>query len=233
MGIYAEALILYILVFFSGSAAVFAGAALPRAFSSIGEITKMLLHIIPSLALIWYLIHRSMMTDVKLVRGNYIQASTLKVRFGLKDLISAAYALPCLLAAGFTVSLVSSFTSAYSETSGAAVNAIIHLPVTNTEWSILCVSCMLSAYLEESYFRFYLLTRREELGLRVSGALVLSIILFSVCHIYGGPWSFLNAVISGAVLGFIFLRYNAIHGLAIAHGLYNISVYAVYAMINY
>ena len=225
MGIYAETLILYILIFFSGSAAIFSGAAPAGEFSSIAEIIKLSVHIIPSLALIWYLIHKSRMTDILLVHGNYVMKSSLKVGFGKKDLVCAVCTFPCLLAVGFVITIVSSFT-------GTASQAVIHLPVTTEEWVILCIYCMFSAYLEESYFRFYLLSRREELNLHASGALVLSVVLFSVCHIYAGPWSFLNAVISGSVLGFIFLRYNAIHGLAIAHGLYNIFVYALNASAN-
>jgi membrane protease YdiL (CAAX protease family) len=54
-------------------------------------------------------------------------------------------------------------------------------------------------------------------------------LLFSVCHLYEGPWGFLNAAISGILLAFIFLRYRSIHGIALAHGLYNVFVYAMNA----
>jgi membrane protease YdiL (CAAX protease family) len=91
---------------------------------------------------------------------------------------------------------------------------------------------MIAAYLEETFFRFYLLTRRDELGLDAAPALALSVILFSVCHIYEGPWGFLNAVISSAFLGFIFLRFKALHGIAIAHGCYNLSVYIINAYLT-
>jgi len=221
MGIYAEALILYILIFFSGSSVISASGD----FSSIAEITKLLVRVIPSLALIWYLIHKSTLTNLNLIRGKYILASSLDVRFKKKDLISAAYAYPCLLAAGFAV------TSA-SALSGTAISVTVQMPSSQPQWLVLCVSCLLSAYLEESYFRFYLLSKRDEMNMNAFGALILSVILFSVCHIYGGPWTFLNAVISGTFLGFIFLKYNAIHGLAIAHGLYNISVYVINAVFN-
>jgi membrane protease YdiL (CAAX protease family) len=71
------------------------------------------------------------------------------------------------------------------------------------------------------------LSRKNELKLGAVPVFAISVALFSICHIYGGPWAFLNAVISGAVLAFIFLRYEAIHGIAIAHGLYNITVYVI------
>jgi len=56
------------------------------------------------------------------------------------------------------------------------------------------------------------------------------VVLFAVCHIYEGPWGFLNAVISGAILGFVFLRYNSLHGIAAAHALYNISLFVIYRL---
>ena len=223
MGIYIEAIILYILIFFSGSAAAF--SLNPGEFSITAEIYKSALHTIPSLALIWYLVNKSKMTDVLLVRGYYVPASTLDVRFRKNDLISAARALPCLLAAGIVTTIASSI-------SGTTARIIVYAPVTAAGWITLCVSCFLGAYLEESYFRFYLLSKRNEFNLNAKGALALSVILFAACHIYAGPWSFINALISGVVLGFIFLRYNAIHGLAIAHGLYNIIAYYVNTMSN-
>jgi len=213
MGIYAEALILYILIFFSGSAAFLTGAAPSGEFSAIAVLAKLLLHIIPSLALIWYLVYKAKMLDI------------WAVRFGRKDMKSAVCAFPCLLAAGIIISLLSSY-------SGNVSVVYSQIPSTIPGWAVLCVFCMFSAYLEESYFRFYLLSKREELNLHAPGALVLSTIMFSVCHIYGGPWSFLNALISGSVLGFLFLRYNSLHGLAIAHGLYNITAYIIMAAVR-
>jgi len=92
------------------------------------------------------------------------------------------------------------------------------------------LSCLFAAYLEESYFRFYLLSKRHEMNMSDTSALLFSTALFSVCHIYEGPWGFTNAVLAGAFLGFIFLRYNSLHGIAIAHGMYNISVFVINAL---
>jgi membrane protease YdiL (CAAX protease family) len=65
------------------------------------------------------------------------------------------------------------------------------------------------------------------MNLNAPCALAFSVLLFSICHIYEGPWGFLNSVISAAILGFIFLRYQSLHGIAAAHGLYNITVYLI------
>jgi membrane protease YdiL (CAAX protease family) len=37
----------------------------------------------------------------------------------------------------------------------------------------------------------------------------------------------LNAVLAGALLALVFLRYRSLHGIALAHGLYNVFVYAL------
>jgi len=215
MGIYAEIIILYILLFFSGSAAFLTGSGAEGAvFSVKGEITKILFYCIPALALIWHLIIKSWKIEYFLIKP------------GRKDLISGLIVFPCLLITGFSVTAASSIIGA------APAQFALHSPSSAIEWAVLCVSCFLFAYLEESYFRFYILSKREELHLSSQSALIFSVALFSICHIYEGPWGFLNAVISGTFLCFIFLRYNSLHGIAIAHGLYNISVYALNAVLN-
>jgi membrane protease YdiL (CAAX protease family) len=59
----------------------------------------------------------------------------------------------------------------------------------------------------------------------VPGILV-STALFSFCHTYEGPWGMINAVLAGLLLSLIYVHYGALHGLAWAHGLYNIFIYA-------
>lgn len=214
MGIHIEALILYIVLFLSGSAALFTGtAAGTDGFSEIKEITKILLYLIPSLALLWYLIIKSWKLEFWIVRP------------GRKDVIAGIITFPVLLITGFTISYISSIIG------DTSAQMMIHSPGNPVEWVILCFSCIFSAYLEETYFRFYLLMNRQELNLNSTSALALSVVLFSICHIYEGPWGFLNAVLSGTFLAFIFLRYNSLHGIAIAHALYNISAYVINAVI--
>jgi membrane protease YdiL (CAAX protease family) len=207
MGIYLEALILYILLFLPG--VIITGApAEPPVFSASATLAGTLLFYIPALALIWYLISRSWKVEYWLVRP------------GKKDLFAFVITLPCLL----VISYVISFTG--SNIGGAEIQAVSR-PSGGFDWAVLCFSCIFAAYLEESYFRFYLLARREELNLSPIRALALSVILFSICHIYEGPWGFLNAVIAGTFLGFMFLKFGSLHGIAIAHSLYNIAVYAI------
>jgi len=213
LGIYIEALILYVVLFFSASTGWFPGAD-AEAFSAAKELSLVLLYSLPSIALIWYLLLKTK------------PAAEWKIKPCFNDLISGLISMPCLLLTGLAAAFVSSHVGA------ASGEVFLHSPSTAIGWIILSISRISAAYLEESYFRFYLLGRRDELRLSAAQALLLSVALFSICHIYEGPWGFLNAVISGALLSFIFLRYNALHGIAIAHGLYNISVYAINSILT-
>jgi membrane protease YdiL (CAAX protease family) len=102
-------------------------------------------------------------------------------------------------------------------------------PGTLVSWLVLTASSLGTGYLEESYFRAYLHTRLREAGLGPLKSTALSAILFALCHFYEGPWGALNALLAGIFLSLLFLRYKSLHGLAWAHGAYNIFVYLLYA----
>ena len=68
--------------------------------------------------------------------------------------------------------------------------------------------------------------------LGAKSAVLISVALFSICHLYEGPWGFLNAVLSGTFLCLIFIRLKAFHGNAIAHGMYNIAAYIINAFMT-
>jgi membrane protease YdiL (CAAX protease family) len=88
-------------------------------------------------------------------------------------------------------------------------------------------SCLSTGYLEEGFFRFYLLSKLGETGIKNGTLVFVSTLLFSVCHIYEGPWGMLNAVLAGTFLSLMFLHFRSLHGIALAHGLYNAFVYAL------
>jgi membrane protease YdiL (CAAX protease family) len=94
-------------------------------------------------------------------------------------------------------------------------------------WIVLSLSCISTGYLEESFFRFYLLTKFRDMGVRTGTMVSVSVLLFALCHIYEGSWGMLNAVLAGTLLSAIFLRFKSLHGTALAHGLYNAFVYAL------
>jgi membrane protease YdiL (CAAX protease family) len=140
MGIYIEALILYILLFLRGSSAIFMGVKVEvTEFSTAAELVNIITYSIPSLILIWYLA----------LRVNKIEIWVLKP--GKKDLVSFIITLPCLLITG----LIVSFTGSYIR--GTSAQITLHSPSTLKEWVFLSITCLLTAYLEECYFRFYLL----------------------------------------------------------------------------
>jgi len=206
-GIYFEALILYMVLFASGSVGHVENTA---GFSAAEELTRLFLYSIPSIALISYLLLK-----VKTLKDWGIALP------GKKDLFAGLLSLPGLLLIGFIIAF---FTSQFS---GTSTEIRLDLPSSVPGWMLLSVSCISIGYLEESFFRFYILSRREELKLSDSSALLFSALAFSVCHIYEGPWGFLNSFLAGILLGYIFLRYRSFHGIALAHGFYNIIVYAL------
>ena len=218
MGIYIEALILYIILFLAGSVGAIGNIPAEVAeFSVFAELNRIILYSIPSLALIWYL----------LLRGK--KPKNMGIRPGLKpcknDLVSGIIALPCLLVTGFAIALISMYAGGHS------AQAPVSFPASVSDWTVLGISCIFAAYLEESFFRYYLLSKRKDFNMGQVQALIFSTLLFSVCHIYEGPWGFLNSIISGVILAFLFMRYQTLHGIAIAHGLYNIAVYVINSML--
>jgi hypothetical protein len=190
-------------------AGLFAGMTAGAEFSAATELAKIFLYYLPSLALIWYLLFKAGRVEIP------------AFKLGKKDLISGLITLPCLLFIGFAISLIS------IKISGSSVQLTLYSPSSIPGWILLCITCFCSAYLEESFFRYYLLSKRAKFNISASLALVLSTALFSICHTYGGPWGVLNAAISGFVLGFMFLKFKSLHGIAIAHGLYNITAYVL------
>jgi len=208
MKFFVEPAILYWVLFFRIPAGAPQGEILE--FSWAAEMARILMYNIPSLALVWYLLLK-----VKTLQEMGI---TLPKK---KDFIAAGLAFAALTLIGVTISLVS---AQFGE--APALRQVLG-PHTVPAWIILVISCVSSAYLEESFFRFYLLSRRREMGLGPHRAVLVSTLLFSMCHFYEGPWGFLNAALSGFVLAFCYLRSRSLHGVAIAHALYNILAYVL------
>jgi len=205
-----EPFILYWVLFFRIPAGSAHGEILE--FSWTAETGRIFMYTFPALTLVWYLLLR-----VKSLREMGI---TFPRR---KDFVVASLAFTALTLIGVTISLVS------AQFGGVSLLQYLS-PQTVAGWAVLVVSCVSSAYLEESFFRFYLLSKREEMGLGPLSAVLGSTMLFSLCHIYEGPWGFLNAALSGVVLDFVFLRFHSLHGIAIAHALYNVLAYVLTAI---
>lgn len=88
---------------------------------------------------------------------------------------------------------------------------------------LVLITSLLTGYSEELFFRSFLFTRFEELGLgRIQIIFAISL-LFALGHFYEGYEGGMNAFILGAYFSVIFLWKKNIHIPAIIHGLYNFS----------
>jgi len=216
-----EALILYFVLFFPGvfsssfpatmAGGMDAAAAIP--FSLLRELGRTLTYTIPSLALLWYI-----MSD----KNGFSAIKDEKP--SLRDSIPFGIGLLALIIIGLGISIL---VTQFSANLGFTAPPRIDSPVSLWGWVVMVFSCLGTGYLEESYFRYYLLTRLERSVPQVFLRVIFSTVLFSFCHYYEGPWGIINAVLAGIILSALFIRFRSLHGIALAHGAYNIFVYAM------
>ena len=216
-----EILILYFVLFFPGVFASPAAADLINGsiqtipFSVQQNLVRTLVWSLPSLALLWYLI-----TDKK----------GLPAMAGFKpekrDLLPFSLGLCGLFIIGLGISFSASFLSDYT---GLTIPPKIEAPVSAAGWMVMVFTCLGTGYLEESYFRYYLLMKLENTVSRASLKIAFSTLLFSLCHAYEGPWGIFNSVLAGVFLSLLFIRYRSLHGIAWAHAGYNMLVYIMAA----
>ena len=213
-----EALILFFVLFFPGVYALGfpgeGGGQIP--FSLIRELGRTLTYTIPSLALLGYIIFDK--KDFSSLKPEKLKSN---------DLLSFAAGFPGLIIIGLGITLL---VSLFPNIKGFAPPPKAGAPVNVAGWIVIIFSCLGTGYLEECYFRYYLLTRMENSLPRISMRIIFSTFLFSICHIYGGPWAVINAILAGALLSVLFIRYRSLHGIAWAHGAYNIIVYVLGAL---
>ena len=226
-----EALILYFVLFFpSFSSGLSGGISQTDAisFSIFRELGRTLTYTIPSLALLWYLILDIKSSDLKPGGKKGLVALRFEMpgwhRIFSRDLVSFIIGLPGLFLIGLGISLLISF---FPDFLGLPPPPKVEGPATIAGWIVMVFSCLGTGYLEESYFRYYLITKLDYQLPQTALRIALSTVLFSVCHFYEGPWGILNAVLAGVFLSVLFFRYRSLHGIAWAHGAYNILVYAM------
>ena len=216
-----EPLILYFVLFFPAVyAQPFSTGAVTGVipFSILGELGRTLTYTMPALALLWYIIPE---------RKGFSALKQEKPR--IQDLFSFIIGLPALIITGIGISLLVSLFSGYSD---MALPPLVEGPANVYGWIVMVFSCLCTGYLEESYFRYYLLTKLEYPVSSTTVKVLLTTVLFSLCHVYEGPWGIANAVIAAVILSLIFIRFRSLHGIALAHGAYNIFVYAMGNYIN-
>jgi membrane protease YdiL (CAAX protease family) len=175
----------------------------PVVFSINREIIRISAYNLPALTLIWYLWRKNRRIPPP----------------ALQDLFSFLWAFPSLILTGFSVSAAASLIP------GRPPGPAIQAPDSAAGLAVVFFSCLSTGYLEESYFRYYLGEKFEEMGLPSWVFIAASTALFALCHLYEGPWGTMNALLAALILGLIYTRFRCVHGLALAHGLYNAAVY--------
>jgi membrane protease YdiL (CAAX protease family) len=90
---------------------------------------------------------------------------------------------------------------------------------------VMIVYCVCAAYLEEVFFRALLYCRLLSSGIKKHSAIIISGILFAVCHVWEGTWGMTNAFLSALFLSFLFAWKKSLNCIALSHALYNIAVY--------
>ena len=207
-----EALILYLVLFLPGALMPgVAGDILTIPFSAAWALNRTITYTLPALALIWYII---------LGKKSFSVIKPQKPK--REDAFSLAIGLPGLIFIGICCSFLLTF---FSRHFGLPQPPRVEAPNGIAAWMAMAVLCFGTGYLEESYFRYYLITKLENYNL--TSKVILSTMLFAFGHIHDGPFGVLNAVLAGILLSLLFIRYRSLHGIALAHGIYNIFVYTM------
>ncbi|MDR2182294.1 MAG: CPBP family intramembrane metalloprotease [Treponema sp.] len=133
----------------------------------------------------------------------------------------AGAALAGLVLTGAAVSAAASF-------SGYGNMPAITPPEGLYGWAGMLAAVFSAAWLEEAYFRAWLPLRLRAVTGGPWPAHLASAAVFSLCHVYEGPWGFVNAAAAGIFLAAVMIRTRSLHGIALAHGAYNALVF-VYA----
>ncbi|MFW6292301.1 MAG: CPBP family intramembrane glutamic endopeptidase, partial [Spirochaetota bacterium] len=89
---------------------------------------------------------------------------------------------------------------------------------------VALVSTLAIGYREEIFYRAYIADRAEEAQIDARAALAGGALLFATGHIYQGVMGFVLSLAIGLVLATVYYRTRSLHGIAVAHGLYNFAV---------
>jgi uncharacterized protein len=86
------------------------------------------------------------------------------------------------------------------------------------------VTCMVTGYREELFFRSYLITRLDDLGSSAWASVTVSSLVFAAGHAYEGAAGIVMVAVIGAILAASFRERRSVHAVAVAHGLYDFAV---------
>ncbi|MDR2073221.1 MAG: CPBP family intramembrane metalloprotease [Spirochaetaceae bacterium] len=140
------------------------------------------------------------------------------VPFRKKDLSVLGICLPGLCITGSLIALAVSRWNVFSAPK-------LILPSGALAWVTVVCSSLTTGYLEEGYFRLYLPERLQKAAVGPRRSFIFPVLIFALCHAYEGPWGFANALVAGIILSLGYRKIPGFHGIALAHGIYNILVY--------
>ncbi len=185
------------------------GTAQFHALNINDELLRIITHNIPALCLIWYFLLneplRSVLGQLKPVK---------------KDIWQVIAVFFWLFAVGLALSGVMSFVLPAEEVRGVHISGA-------ASWLIIALSCISTGYVEESYFRVYLINHLTLSGFPRKKALIASCILFSLCHFYQGPLGLIFSLMAGLLLSYTYIKSRSIHGIALGHGFYNLASFVL------
>jgi membrane protease YdiL (CAAX protease family) len=142
--------------------------------------------------------------------------------FRLKDIFFALVALGgiyiCIIPIGYiSMLLVPELDNLAVYGSGWQFENLKLLP-------LVFISCLVTGYCEELFFRSYLYTSLRNAGTAAVTAVIITSVLFGAGHFYEGYYAFAATAAIGGFLSIMFIKTKSIHAIAIGHGLYNFSV---------
>ncbi|GHV86313.1 hypothetical protein AGMMS50230_19210 [Spirochaetia bacterium] len=129
-----------------------------------------------------------------------------------------ALCLPALSLLGFVLALAASLSGFFPAQELPPPDGIYG-------WAAVILTSLTVGYLEETYFRLYLPERCRAASFGPRSAFIIPALIFGFCHAYEGPWGFANALFAGLLLAAAYNKTRSFHGIALAHGFYNILVY--------
>jgi membrane protease YdiL (CAAX protease family) len=176
------------------------------------ELARFFAYTLPALGLLWYLIPE---------RDVFSPLASPK-RPGIQDFYTFGIGFAGLVAIGSLISFLMMHTFPFP-----SPPARVEAPGNAFGWIVMLLSCMGTGYLEESFFRYYLIQKFEELCHLKTVSVLFSTALFAMCHVYEGVWGVANAALAALLLSFLFEKWRVIHGIAWAHGAYNVFVYTM------
>jgi membrane protease YdiL (CAAX protease family) len=207
MKLLVEPLIIFIVLFFPGLYFSLVSVTVSvTQFDINQEMMRIITHNIPALCLIWFFLLKE---PIRSVLG------ILKPQ--KKDFFQALTVILGLLIIGFAVGVMGNLIF-QKEIEELAISGFF-------SWIIIILSCMSTGYMEESYFRVYIINHLTLSGIKQRTILIASSVLFAICHIYEGPAGFITSLLAGMFLSYVYIKRKSIHGIALGHAFYNLTAY--------